>query len=99
MTILPGSIVERAPNLAQRLFEERMLVITSRDSVLHRFNEVGTFIWQILDKPLAVREIFNRIQAHFAGYDEKESQKEIYVFLEGLKKKGLISIQKDAGAL
>jgi hypothetical protein len=92
MTILPGSIVERAPNLAQRLFEERMLVITSRDSVLHRFNEVGTFIWQHLEKPRVVTEIAQAIASRFDGFDEKKNRSEVETFLGVLEKKGLVRI-------
>ncbi|MBN1129587.1 MAG: PqqD family protein [Chitinispirillaceae bacterium] len=90
MTIAPDSVVARAPGLAQRLFEERMLIITSRDSMLHRFNEVGTFIWGLLEKPRHIAEIVEAIAARFDGFDKKKNRAEIVAFLAGLAEKGLV---------
>jgi hypothetical protein len=93
MPLSPNDIITKNPKIAQRLFEERMLVITAKDSMLHRFNEVGTFIWSIIDKPLSIQEIYNSIEEHFNGFDLKKSSQEILDFIQTLEKKGLVTIQ------
>jgi hypothetical protein len=90
MTIPSNCTICRAPNLAQRLFEEEMLVISSRDSMLHRFNEVGTFIWGQLEKAMTVRDLVADVADHFGGFDSKRNRSEIEVFLTELEKKGLV---------
>ena len=92
MTIMSDSTVCRAPNLAQRLFEGQMLVISSRDSMLHRFNEVGTFIWGQLENAQTVHALCAAIADHFEGFDSRRNQSEIETFLAGLEKKGLVKI-------
>jgi len=77
------------------MFEERMLVITARDSMLHRFNEAGTFIWQIIDKPLSTKEICDSLETYFKGFDTKTSLQEILDFIKALEKKGLVTIRPD----
>jgi hypothetical protein len=55
------ALITKAPRLAQRVFEDRMLVITVQNSKLHRFNEGGTFIWRLLDEPQSVVEISEKV--------------------------------------
>jgi MoaA/NifB/PqqE/SkfB family radical SAM enzyme len=52
MELQKNNTITRVGNVAPRLFEERMLVITSRDSILHRFNEVGILINEHIVKKL-----------------------------------------------
>lgn len=90
MTIQKNDTIVRTDNVAQRLFEERMLVITPRDSMLHRFNEVGSFIWQVLETPKSVAEICTEIKEHFDGVDAEKLTDEIEIFIEKLKDKKLV---------
>jgi hypothetical protein len=80
----------RAPKLAQRLFEERMLIITPSDSMLHRLNEVGTCIWQMLEKPATAGDICKTIETTFSGFDRKKNLDEILDFLSNLVSRGLL---------
>lgn len=84
--------IERSGNVAQRLFEEQMLVINPKDSLLHRFNEVGTFIWQILETPKTVEEICEKVKEHFEDADEKQVFKDVTGFIAKLEEKKLITI-------
>jgi hypothetical protein len=94
MPLSPDDIVVKKNQIAQRLFEERMLVITAKDSMLHRFNEVGTFIWSLLDKKISTKEICLSIQEHFQGADSAKTISEINAFLKDLEKKNLVLISK-----
>ena len=92
MALSPLDVVSRSTRIAQRLFEERMLVITAQDSQLHRFNEVGTFIWQLLEKSMTVGAICTAVEEHFDGFDAGKSFQEISDFLVSLEKKKCVSI-------
>ena len=74
-----------------------MLVITARDSMLHRFNEVGTFIWQLIEKPRTVNAICSAIASHFEGFTEEEHAADLRSFLEKLEKKGCVEILRTTG--
>jgi hypothetical protein len=94
MSLSPDDIIIKNTQIAQRLFDERMLVITAKDSMLHRFDEVGTHIWSILDNHLSVKEICESIEENFEGFDSKKNTPEIISFLETLEKKHLVMISK-----
>jgi hypothetical protein len=94
MTISLDDIILKNPQIAQRIFDDRMLVITAKDSMLHRFDEVGTFIWKMLDNKLSVKDICDSIEESFEGFDRKKNTSEILSFLETLEKKNLVLISK-----
>ena len=93
MPLSPNDIITKNPKIAQRMFEERMLVITAKDSMLHRFNEVGTHMWSVIDKPLSIQDILSSIEEHFNGFEINKSSQEILDFIQTLEKKGLVTIQ------
>lgn len=90
MNVNSTSVISRTTNIAQRLFEERMLVITPKNSMLHRFNEVGTYIWRLLETPKTTGELRTAITEHFDGVDETRLKEDIVVFLEKLAEKKLV---------
>ncbi len=95
MTINKNDTIIRADNVAQRLFEERMLVITPRDSMLHRFNEVGSFIWQVLETPKHLVEICAEIREQFDEVDEEKLTDEVEIFIEKLKDNKLVEVEQE----
>lgn len=92
MNLSENEKIIRSDNVAQRLFEERMLVITPKDSMLHRFNEVGTFIWQLLETPKSTEEICSAIKDNFEGVDGNQLTDDIDVFIDKLIQKKLVEI-------
>jgi hypothetical protein len=87
VTLKPTDVVSRSSRLAGRLFEERMLVITPSDSMLHRFNETGTFIWQQLEKPASLAALCAAMAEHFEGFDPEKDSADVYRF----GKKGVLN--------
>ena len=81
--------VARSTETASRLIDETLLVITVEDSMLHRFNDVGTFIWNFLEKPVSESAICKAVTEHFDGFPE-EGRKDIRQFLDELHKKKLV---------
>jgi hypothetical protein len=98
MNITSTSIISRTTNIAQRLFEQHILVITPKNSMLHRFNEVGTFIWQQLAIPKSVGELCGAIMEHFTGVDEKQLEHDIVVFLSKLMENKLVECRNEREA-
>ncbi len=92
MTRNKNETIVRADNVAQRLFEERMLVITPRNSMIHRFNEVGTFIWRLLETPKTKDEICSSIMEHFDKVNSETLHTDIAVFLKKLQEKKLVEV-------
>jgi hypothetical protein len=93
MPLSPNDFISKNIHIAQRLFDERMLVITAKDSMLHRFNEAGTFIWSTLDKPTSLKEICKSLEEHFKGFDARNNFNEISDFITALKEKNLVHIE------
>jgi len=87
--------ISRSDGLAQRMFEERMLVITAKDSKLHRFNDAGTFIWNQLERPKSVNELLAGLVDHFSNIDAGQGKEDLLKFLEGLHRKGLIIVARE----
>ena len=90
MKIDSSCIISRVGTIAQRMFEERMLVITPKNSMLHRLNEVGTFIWQQLETPKTVEELAASVKYHFSGVEEVQLEQDLAAFLEKLAERKLI---------
>jgi hypothetical protein len=87
--------ISRSPRTAQRLFEERMLVITVDDSKLHRLNEVATFIWQLLDVPRTVGEISDLVARHFAGCSAETALKDVRAVAKKMVARGLVALKAE----
>jgi hypothetical protein len=69
-----------------------MLVITPKDSTLHRFNEVGTFIWQTLEHPKTVEEVIDRVVEHYDCDDEKQVDADVTKFIDKLARKKVVEV-------
>ncbi len=94
MAVLPTDLVSKNTHVAQRMFDERMLVITAKDSMLHKLNDVGTFIWKTIDKPLSVGKLGNLIQNTYEGFDSEHDLPVVCDFLQALEHKNLVLIQR-----
>lgn len=72
-----------------------MLVITPSDSQLHKFNNVGTFIWDLLETPTSLEQICLAIHENYRNFDKDRDYEELARFLLSLEKKHLVTIQRD----
>ncbi len=92
MVLNKKSRIKTIDKVAKRLFEERMLVITPQDSTLHRFNEVGTFIWQTLEETKTVEEIIAIVISHFDCDDVIQVDADVIKFIDKLAKKKVVEV-------
>ena len=49
--------VARSPEIAARLLDGEMMIMSARDSTLFNLNELGTMIWQAADGATSLEEI------------------------------------------
>ena len=90
MKLLDSTFLSRAPRLAQRLFEGRMLIISPADSMLHRLDETGTFIWEQLETPQTLGVLLDRLDAHYNGFDRAAQAEEVFDFVKSMVEKKLM---------
>ena len=87
-------MISRSDRIAQRQFEDQMMIITIHDSKLHKLNRVGTFVWHLLEKPTSVAEICRAISENFDLFDSNRHFPEMARFLRDLWEKRLIDVKK-----
>lgn len=91
-TIPQSATLVQTKKHAQREFEGQMLIVTSSDSRLHRLNNVGTFIWMMLETPTLFSTVIAAIGQNYADFDQNSDSDCVAQFLLLLSKKGLIRI-------
>lgn len=74
----------RSTRVANREFEGLTLAITSSDSRLHRFNDVGTVIWRLLEQPATPAAICEEVRREFAIPEGTDAAGDIQRFLDKL---------------
>jgi hypothetical protein len=85
--------VSKNEHIAQRMFDDQMLVITAKDSMLHKLDDVGTFIWSSIEKSPSIKEICELLQESFEGFDSRKNFSDVCDFVETLEKKKLVVVR------
>jgi hypothetical protein len=84
--------IARSPDIAARLLDDEMIVMSTRDSTLFTLNPVGTAIWQAADGRTPLSEIVEgSVCAAFeveAGIAYQDAQG----FVEELAKHGILLV-------
>jgi Coenzyme PQQ synthesis protein D (PqqD) len=93
MTLSVHDRVSKNEHIAQRMFDDQMLVITAKDSMLHKLDDVGTFIWGSIYNNLSIKEICDLLQESFDGFDSQKNLADVCSFIETLEKKKLVVVQ------
>lgn len=81
---------------ACRIIESQAVILTTEDGRLHTLNEVGTFIWELLDGKRATEEIIAKVPERF-DVDKKGAEKDVNFFLGDLMRRHLITVKKKLG--
>lgn len=94
---------EKYPNIVSRTIADEVILVPIRRNVgdlesIYTLNEVGAFIWELIDGKRKVSEIKEIVIEEF-NVDEKEAEKDLIEFisqLEEVKVVGLISKERCA---
>jgi Coenzyme PQQ synthesis protein D (PqqD) len=76
-------------NIAHRIIEGQAYIINSKTSTLHELDETGTFIWKLLEKGKAPREIAESLAANY-DVSTEQAFKDTKEFLCELETKGIL---------
>lgn len=78
---------------ACRIIESQAVILTTEDGRLHTLNEVGTFIWELLDGKRATEEITAKVSERF-DVDKKMAKKDVNFFLGDIMRRHLLTVKK-----
>ena len=93
-TPISPAFPRRRDDLAWRDIDGELFIVQSPQSLLHRSNEVGAFIWKLCDGRHTRTEVLAALQRTFAAPPE-EMARDLDAFLAQLQDAGLL---EDAGA-
>jgi hypothetical protein len=66
VTIGEETVVQaRAENLESEIQSERVL-LQLNTGIYYGLNKIGSVVWELLRQPISVKDIVNRLEAHYA---------------------------------
>lgn len=74
----------------QILGGEAVIVVPARREI-HRLNEVGTFLWQTLEKEHSVDDLAERVAEEFE-IEADQAREDVARFLSEMKERGLVTL-------
>lgn len=84
--------VARSTMLAGRKLKNRMVIMTSRNSVLSSLNELGTVIWDAADGVTPLEEIVERNVCADYDVDPAQALKDAQEFVQDLAGDGILIV-------
>ena len=92
MKLTLNSKVKRCQEVAWRILEDNLVVITPKDTTIHRANETGVFIWQQLGS--RAKRVEQIVKTLHTTYDvtEKKAQSDVLSFVKTAVKKRILEI-------
>jgi hypothetical protein len=81
--------LRKRAHLAGRIISNQAYVVNTKNSVLHEFNETGTFIWKLIEKNRSKADILRELINEFEVSAEK-AQRDLDEFLAKLEKNEII---------
>jgi hypothetical protein len=76
---------------------DEMVILNLQDGVYYGLNQVGTFVWKMLQAPVPVRQICDAVVNEYE-VDPERCQKDILALLQDLQSHGLIKVSNGAAA-
>lgn len=85
------SVCKQHPDVVFQLAEEEVVLVLPRAGQIKVLNEVGTFIWSMLDGTLSIAEVVSEIIQEYQ-VDRELAQEDALEFLSDLHSKGIIQV-------
>lgn len=76
-------------------FDGDSVVLDLRDGVYYELNEVATRVWKLLQEPVAVETILNRLLEEY-DVDAEECERDLLLLLEDMMSRGLLEMASEA---
>jgi len=84
--------IQHSENIAWRIIDGQAYIVTVNDSKLHLLNEIGTRIWQLIERKIDFENLVKKLLSEYDVESEK-LRADLKEFIEELKTKGLIKIE------
>jgi len=91
MYLVAKASVSKNKDTAFRVIDEVAVVVNPESGIIYVLNEMGTFIWQLLEGTITVNDICNAVYEAFEAEKEQISA-DVQAFLGELAKKQLVVI-------
>ena len=89
------SIVVRAPEQVSGELEGKVVLLSIQNGEYYNMNEVGSRIWELIEKPAAVATVIEALLAEFE-VERGTCEREALAFLEQLRRDNLLRIERGA---
>jgi hypothetical protein len=83
--------IARSHEIAARVLDGEMMIMSARDSTLFNLNEVGTIIWQAADGAATLADIVTEICLEYE-VDPAEALKDADAFVRELAEHGILRL-------
>lgn len=84
--------LRKTSHLACRIISGQAFVINTHTSILHELDEVGTFIWDLLDRNISIDKIAEKIVETY-DVSIEQAKADIETFLKELESNGLVCME------
>jgi hypothetical protein len=91
-SIPDGATIVAANDLLSTEFGDEVVILNLRDGVYYGLEDVGTRIWQLLQRPVSVLAIREALVADF-DVDSARCERDIRLLLTDLAARGLVEIR------
>jgi len=81
--------VYKNKNIISNQIDGETVIMRIEENDYFQLDETGTFIWNIIDKPISVIEISNKIIEHF-GISREQSENDMLNFINELSRKKIV---------
>lgn len=80
MRINLNTKIKQNPKVIKKVLKGKVYIFTQKDLNLHSFNEVASFIWAAVKKPVSVGQLVNKVVKEFR-VSKQVAQKDIKEFV------------------
>ena len=91
MTISDLSVISVTKEAVHCDLEDEVVILGLKDGVYYGLNPVGAFIWNLIQKPITIKEIKEAILNEY-DVEEEVCEKDLIELLSHLEEKNLIEI-------
>jgi len=87
------TFIARAPEQVSGDLDGQVVLLSMTNEKYFRMNEVGSRVWQLIEKPITVGEIVAQLRTEFDVSEEK-CENQVILFLNRLKRIKLLDHKK-----
>ncbi len=85
------TVVSRTADLMSAPVDEDIVILNLARNAYVALDDIGRRIWDLLEEPLAVRELCRRLAEEYEGNPE-QMERDLMAFLEDLEGEGMLNI-------